>query len=150
MLARLAHDNVCMRSLALTTEAQRRQARTLHDVSRYLEADEHSITQRIHELQREWDVTRTLEANVGGIALAGLVLGILADRRFLILSFAASAVLLQQALLGRCPPLPLLRRLGIRTAAEIHQEILALRILRGDFVGPLTYPESLLAVAGQH
>ena len=34
------------------------------------------------------------------------------------------------------PPLPLLRRLGIRTTAEIHQEILALRILRGDFVEP--------------
>jgi hypothetical protein len=42
-----------------------------------------------------------------------------------------------------------LRRFGIRTSAEIHQEILALRILRGDFAGPLTYPESLLAVAGQ-
>jgi len=139
-----------MRSTALKTEAQRLQARTLHDVSLYLEADKDTITERIRELQREWDVTRTLEANIGGIALAGLALGILADRRFLILPFAASALLLQQAFLGRSVPLPLLRRLGIRTAAQIDQEILALRILRGDFVGPLTYPESLLAVAGQH
>jgi hypothetical protein len=43
--------------------------------------------------------------------------------------------------------LPVLRRLGVRTAAEIHQEILALRILRGDFLEKPVYPESLLAIA---
>jgi hypothetical protein len=41
----------------------------------------------------------------------------------------------------------MLRRLGIRSAAEIQQEILALRILRGDFIEQPEYPESLLAVA---
>ena len=32
-----------------------------------------------------------------------------------------------------CPPLPLVRRLGIRTLAEIEQERHALKALRGDY-----------------
>ncbi len=58
-----------------------------------------------------------------------------------------AAFLLQHALQGWCPPLPLLRRLGIRTAAEIHDEIIALRILRGDFLERVETPERALASA---
>ena len=101
-------------------------ARMLHDVSRYFEATDDVITDRIKELEREWDVERTLEANAASVSLAGLALGIFVDRRFLVLPVAVAAFLLQHALQGWCPPLPILRRLGIRTAAEIHQEILAL------------------------
>jgi hypothetical protein len=123
------------------------QARTLHDVARYLGASDNTLSERIRELEREWDIERTLEANAASVALIGLTLGVLADRRFLILPFAVAGFLLQHALQGWCPPLPLLRRLGVRTAAEIQQEILALRILRGDFVEKPVYPESLLAAA---
>jgi hypothetical protein len=42
--------------------------------------------------------------------------------------------LLQHAVQGWCPPLPLLRRLGVRTADEINEERYALKALRGDFV----------------
>lgn len=128
-------------------ENQRIQARTLHDVTRYFGASEQTLTERIHELEREWDIERVLEANAASVALIGLTLGVAADRRFLILPFAVAGFLLQHALQGWCPPLPILRRLGIRTAAEIHQEILALRILRGDFIEKPVYPESLLATA---
>jgi predicted lysophospholipase L1 biosynthesis ABC-type transport system permease subunit len=41
----------------------------------------------------------------------------------------------------------LLRALGLRTAEEIHEEIIALRILRGDFLERVEYPESALATA---
>ena len=122
-------------------------ARTLHDVSRYFEATEETISERIRELEREWDIERTLEANAAAVSLAGLALGIFVDRRFLVLPVAVAGFLLQHALQGWCPPLPVLRRMGVRTAAEIHQEILALRILRGDFVEKPVYPESLLAIA---
>lgn len=122
-------------------------ARTLHDVSRYFEATEETISARIKELEREWDIERTLEANAATVSLAGLALGIFVDRRYLLLPVAVAGFLLQHALQGWCPPLPVLRRLGVRTAAEIHQEILALRILRGDFVEKPVYPESLLAIA---
>ncbi len=40
---------------------------------------------------------------------------------------------IHDALQGWCPPLPLLRRLGLRTAEEISQERNALKALRGDF-----------------
>lgn len=122
------------------------QGRTLHDVSRYFGADPVFIDERIQELEREWDIERTLEANAASVALAGLALGAF-DRRFLLLPAAVAAFLLQHALQGWCPPLPLLRRLGIRTAREIHDEIIALRILRGDFLERVESPESALACA---
>jgi hypothetical protein len=123
------------------------QARTLHDVSRYIGADPVFIDERISELQREWDIERTLEANAASISLLGLGLGLFVNRRFLLLPVAVSAFLLQHALQGWCPPLPLLRRLGLRTSAEIHNEIIALRILRGDFLDRVSYPEDALASA---
>jgi|SRR5882672_11163410 len=123
------------------------QARTLHDVSRFIGADPVFIDERIGELEREWDIERTLEANAATAALLGLSLGVLVDRRFLLLPAAVAAFLLQHALQGWCPPLPWLRRLGIRTSAEIHNEIIALRILRGDFLERVSYPEDALASA---
>jgi hypothetical protein len=126
---------------------QRIHGRTLHDVSRYIGADPVFIDERIRELEREWDVERTLEANAAIVALAGLALGVSVDRRFLAIPAAVAGFLLQHALQGWCPPLPVLRRLGVRTAAEIHQEIIALRILRGDFLERVEYPENALASA---
>jgi hypothetical protein len=123
------------------------QARTLHDVSRFVGADPVFIDERIGQLQREWDIERTLEANAASVSLAGLALGLFVDRRFLLLPAAVAAFLLQHALQGWCPPLPVLRRLGLRTSAEIHDEIIALRILRGDFLDRVTYPEVALASA---
>ena len=55
------------------------------------------------------------------------------DKRFLVLPALLAGFLFQHAVQGWCPPLPVLRRMGVRTSAEIHAEILALRTLRGDF-----------------
>lgn len=126
---------------------QRIQARTLHDVTSFFAAGEDTLSARIHELEHEWDIERALEANAAGLALVGLALGVAADRRFFVVAFLSCACLLQQALTGWSPALRMLRRHGIRTSAEIQQEILALRILRGDFIDMPVYPESLLAAA---
>jgi len=123
------------------------EARTLHDVSRFIGADPVFIDERIVELQREWDIERTLEANAASVSLLGIALGLFVDRRFFLLPAAAATFLLQHAFQGWCPPLPLLRRLGIRTSAEIHNEIIALRIMRGDFLDRVSYPEDALASA---
>ncbi len=91
------------------------------------------IEQRLCDLDEEWDVERTLETNASTLALAGLGLGLLADRRFLVLPAVVAGFLLQHALQGWCPPLPILRRLGVRTQGEIESERYCLKALRGDF-----------------
>jgi hypothetical protein len=91
------------------------------------------IDSRLQELDREWDIERALEANASSFALAGLTLGVTRDRRWLALPAAVAGFLLQHAVQGWCPPLPLLRRLGFRTPREIDQERYALKALRGDF-----------------
>jgi hypothetical protein len=92
------------------------------------------IDARLDALDHEWDIERAIEANAATLALAGLALGATVDRRWLILPTAVAGFLLQHALQGWCPPVPVLRRLGFRTANEIGRERYALKALRGDFV----------------
>lgn len=91
------------------------------------------IPSRLRELDAEWDIERTLEANASTLAFAGIVFGVTVDRRWLALPGIVTAFLFQHAVLGWCPPLPLLRRMGVRTAREIETERTALKALRGDF-----------------
>lgn len=90
------------------------------------------IDVRLRELDREWDIERTLEANAAGFGFAGVALGGLVDKRWLVLPAAVTGFLMQHALQGWCPPVSVFRRRGVRTAAEIHQERMALLALRGD------------------
>lgn len=92
------------------------------------------IEMRLRELDREWDIERVVETSSSALSLAGFALAIARrNRRWLLLPLGASAFMLQHALQGWCPPIPLLRRLGVRTAAEIDAERYALKALRGDF-----------------
>lgn len=92
-----------------------------------------AIEGRLTELNQEWDIERTLEANAASISLIGLALGATVDRRFFVLPGLVAGFLLQHALQGWCPPLPVFRRMGFRTASEIDYERYALKSLRGDF-----------------
>ncbi|HET6468942.1 MAG TPA: hypothetical protein VFG43_11250 [Geminicoccaceae bacterium] len=91
------------------------------------------IGTRLDELEQEWDIERTLEANASTLAFTGVVLGATVDRRWLLLPILVTGFLFQHALQGWCPPVPVLRRLGFRTATEIDRERYALKLLRGDF-----------------
>ncbi len=91
------------------------------------------IPERLYALDAEWDIERMLEANAATLAFAGTVLGARVDRRFYAIPALIGGFLFQHAVQGWCPPLPLLRRLGFRTEAEISEERTALKILRGDF-----------------
>lgn len=96
-------------------------------------ASKDTISRRLLELDREWDIERTLETNASSLIVASATLAVFEDRRWGLLTIAVGAFLLQHAVQGWCPPLPILRRLGFRTAGEINEERVALRLLRGDF-----------------
>jgi hypothetical protein len=91
------------------------------------------IAARLQELDEEWDIERAIEANAASLALAGIVFGTLGKARWLLLPVFVTGFLLQHAVQGWCPPVPILRRLGFRTAYEIEQERQALKVLRGDY-----------------
>lgn len=92
------------------------------------------IPARLGELEQEWNIERMLEANAATLAFAGTVIAAGTGRKsWLLLPAAVTGFLLQHALQGWCPPLPVLRRLGFRTAREIEQERNSLKALRGDF-----------------
>lgn len=92
-----------------------------------------ALDARLRELDHEWDIERLLEANAASFFLLGLVLGIFVHAVWFLLPVAVAAFLLQHAIQGWCPPVPVFRRLGIRAAAEIDAERYALKVLRGDF-----------------
>jgi hypothetical protein len=107
--------------------------RTETNVARCAADGPEAIERRLYELEREWDIERMLEANASTLALIGLGMGAFVDRRFFALPALVMGFLLQHALQGWCPPVPVLRHLGFRTQAEIDEERYALKILRGDF-----------------
>jgi hypothetical protein len=91
------------------------------------------IDARLEELDREWDIERTLEANAATLSVTGVALGVLVDRKWFLLPAVVGSFLLQHAIQGWCPPLPVFRRAGVRTQSEIDCERYALKVLRGDF-----------------
>ena len=98
-----------------------------------LAASPAGIPSRLRELDEEWDLERLLEANASALAFTGAALGASVDRRWLAVPLVVGAFLFQHAIQGWCPPVPIFRRLGFRTAREIDIERVALKTLRGDF-----------------
>lgn len=118
-------------TMEYVNEQIRRQ--TEANIARYAEAGPAAIDQRLTELDHEWDIERTLEANAASASLIGLTLGATVDRRWFFFPAVVAGFLLQHALQGWCPPMAVFRRLGVRTATEIDHERYALKVLRGDF-----------------
>lgn len=108
-------------------------ARTDAEVVRLESASEEEIAERLYELDDEWDVERLLQVNASTLVMLGVLLGAKVDRRFLLLPAAVFTFFGQHALQGWCPPIPIFRRLGVRTNREIARERYALKALRGDF-----------------
>jgi hypothetical protein len=96
--------------------------RTDAGIKAYSGSSRDEIIRRIRELDREWDIERILEVNASTLALTGLVLGMTVNRKWLAVPAVVLSFLLQHGIQGWCPPLPILRRLGIRTRGEIDRE----------------------------
>ena len=114
---------------------ERIRQRTEQNIAHLRNASPAAITQRLQELEEEWDIERTLEANAATAVLVGLTLGATVDRKWFIFPAVVAGFLLQHAVQGWCPPLPVFRRYGVRTQTEIDYERYALKSLRGDFRG---------------
>ena len=102
---------------------------TNSNIRRYANSSEEVVQRRIEELDKEWDIERALEVNASTLALTGLLLGMTVNRKWLVLPGIVLSFLLQHGLQGWCPPLPVLRRMGIRTRGEIDREKYELRAL---------------------
>lgn len=102
-------------------------------VARIAAAGSAAVERRLRELDEEWDIERTLEANAATLTAVGSALALLVDRRFAAVPLVVGSFLLQHAVQGWCPPLPVFRRMGVRTQPEIERERYALKAARGDF-----------------
>ena len=105
---------------------------TLSNIRHY-SSDANSLNKRIRELDDEWDIERYLETNASALAFVGILLGVLVNEYWFVLSGLVLLFLFQHAIQGWCPPLPIFRRMGKRTKYEIETERNALKALRGDY-----------------
>lgn len=133
-----------------SSEANRSIDERIHEnVARYVNRSPQQIERRIQELDQEWDIERVLETNASTIAFFGLALGMTHNKKWLIVPGLVLPFLFQHAVMGWCPPLPVLRALGVRTRAEIDTEKYALKALRGDFRNAPHRPaQAVAAVVG--
>jgi hypothetical protein len=129
---------------------QRIKSDTDERVRRLAREGRQAIDRRLKELDEEWDIERTLEANAASVTFIGSVLGLTVDRRFMFLPMAVGAFLLQHAVQGWCPPMIWFRRMGIRTQSEIDHERYALKTLRGDFRAITSDEPSAAIAAARH
>jgi hypothetical protein len=144
------------------TQGDRVRANTVPEVNRRIDEQiernirhysgqtKEEIYRRIQELDQEWDFERVLETMASSVSLTGIVLGSTVDKRWFLFPAVVLSFLLVHAIQGWCPPLPILRGLGIRTREEIARERYALKALAGDFAGisrePSRVEQTLAAV----
>jgi hypothetical protein len=106
---------------------------TIRSLNIFRNCNETEITERIRKLNQEWDTERVLEVNSAALIALSSYLGIRTSRFWFLLTGAVGIFMLQHALKGWCPPLPYVRKWGVRTADEINSEKMALKVMRGDF-----------------
>ena len=99
----------------------------------YREASITELSQRIKELDNEWDTERTLEVSFASLVILSTLMGTYSSKKWYAVGGVAAGFMLQHALQGWCPPLSLIRRLGIRTADEINREKTIVKFYRGDY-----------------
>jgi hypothetical protein len=104
-----------------------------HNIHIYADKSRAELSQRLYELDKEWDIERIVETNASTLAFIGTLLGAFINPWFLLLPALVTAFLFQHAIQGWCPPIPILRAMGKRTRKEIDTEKFAMKVLRDDF-----------------
>lgn len=106
---------------------------TIRNINIYKNSSDKILSDNIEKLNNEWDTERILEARAASVVIASTILGLKTNRYWFLLTGATGVFLLQHSLQGWCPPLPILRRIGVRTAEEINNEKMVYKMLRKDF-----------------
>jgi len=107
--------------------------KTVNRIKQYMNTTPEDITRRIKQLNNEWDTERVLETNASIFIVISIVLGFFISSNWFIFAFIVGFFLLVHAIYGWCPPLPIIRRLGVRTPEEINDEKTVMKFIRGDF-----------------
>ena len=119
--------------------------KTLSCINTYKGSGEAILSDKIEKLNREWDTERVLETKAASVVLLSSIVGYKKKKCcWFLLTGAAGFFLLQHALQGWCPPLPVIRKVGVRTAEEINQEKTVFKLIRGDFSGNTDDTNTLL------
>lgn len=105
--------------------------------------DQDKIDERLLELDNEVDLETYMQAESSSLTIAGIILSLAVNKKWLILPLATSILSLANVVRGRNNPLAIFRRLGFRTRAEIEKERYALKAIRGDFKYLLDVPNAV-------
>jgi hypothetical protein len=116
-----------------TKQNQEIDTEIINNIGEYQHKDAAAIETEIKKLDREWDIERTLEINAAILGLTGTLFAIFVNKKWAILPAIVTSFLVQHAIQGWCPPLPLFRKMGIKTRPELDRKKYALKALRGDF-----------------
>lgn len=108
---------------------------------------EKDIDRRLKKLDAEWDIERFIEINAASAVLIGTLMGTGKNKKWLAIPITVGIFLLEHAVEGWCPSLPILRKFGVRTQEEIIGEKNVLKIHRGDFSSEPLDPETMLDIS---
>ena len=122
-----------VRSSTSPSQNEKIDRETKTNLARYKDLDSLTIQERIKELDKKWDIERTLMFNAATLSMTGALLAIFVNRKWAIMPAVVTSFLIQHTLQGWCPPLPLFRAMGIKSREELDREKYALKALRGDF-----------------
>ncbi|MPM17970.1 hypothetical protein SDC9_64370 [bioreactor metagenome] len=137
---------VAMNTCCKVNAAIRNQA--VCSIDTYVDSGEAILTDKVKQLSKEWDTERFFEANAASCVLLSSIIGLQKKNSYwFAFTGTIGSFLLLHALQGWCPSLPLIRKLGVRTAEEIFQEKTVYKMLRGDFAQNTNDADELLKIA---
>ncbi len=126
----------------ITLEHSTEGEKDIQDKLNHYYHDQDEITARLAELDEEWDIERVFQTKVAALTIAGVILGLSVNKKWLTLPLAMSVAALA-AIARWNKPMPLYRKFGFRTRVEIEKEKYALKAIRGDFKYLLDVPNSV-------
>lgn len=121
---------------------------TLRRINVYKNSSDKILSDNISKLNYEWDIERILEAKAACLVLGSTIMGLKSNKKgWFLVAGTAGLFLMQHALQGWCPPVPVVRKMGFRTSEEINNEKVVYKLLRDDFANKPSNVEDLLNVA---